>query len=165
VVTDGGHRLTTTGYLDTSHGRVYTTVDRTLANESTHHWTADENVDGLTAKWTDDEKISVRGGGRPSVTSSKRRYAIDGVISVDTANRLTTTITVTDAGSFSSPRAASWLDDTYRGEASWLLGVPRDQRHAVGVSAERYRRYGTGGCYDHTIATQNGYVTQDLQRC
>jgi hypothetical protein len=166
VVTDGGHELSTTGYVDTSHGRVYTTVERELANQSTHHWTPDENVDGLAATWTDDEKITVRGAGsRPAVTSSKRRYAIDGVVSVDTANRLTTTITVTDAGSFSSPRAVSWLDDTYRGEASWLLGVPRDQRHAVGVSSERYRRYGTGGCYDHTIATQNGYVTQDLRRC
>ena len=45
-------------------------------------------------------------------------------------------------------------DDTYRGEASFTLNVPREQRHATGTSEARYR----AGRYDHTIRTVNGWV-------
>jgi hypothetical protein len=165
VVTAGAHRLTATGYLDTSHGRVYTTVDRSLDNRSTHHWSVGETVDALSAKWTDNEKVTVDGPGRPAVTSTNRRYTIDGVVSIDTANRLDTKIAVTDAAASFAGGAWSWLDDTYRGEASWLTGVPRDQRHAVGTSAEHYQLSTWPHCYDHTIATTNGFVTRDVRRC
>jgi hypothetical protein len=39
--TRGGHRLTVAGHLDTSHGRVATTVNRALAGASVHRWTED----------------------------------------------------------------------------------------------------------------------------
>jgi hypothetical protein len=80
------------------------------------------------------------------VTRAADRYAIDGSITVGADNRLTTTITMTDAG--------LGRDDTYRGQASYLQGVPRDQRQAVGTSQERYRQ----GRYDRTIRTVNGFV-------
>jgi hypothetical protein len=47
-------------------------------------------------------------------------------------------------------------DDTYRGQASYLLDVPRDQRQATGTSQERYR----AGGYDRTIRTENGFVVR-----
>jgi hypothetical protein len=45
--------------------------------------------------------------------------------------------------------------------------VPRDQRHAVGTSTERYRSTAGGGGHhhDHTIATRNGLVVSDVCRC
>ena len=87
------------------------------------------------------------------LTRSALRYALDGTITIDAANRLTTTITTTDA----ADGTAGSLDDTYTGEASFLLGVPRDQRHATGTSQERYRLSGPRR-YDHTIRTMNGTV-------
>jgi hypothetical protein len=171
VRTTGGHRLTVSGYLDTSHGRVRTTVDRTLANRSTHSWTDGETTDALAATWTDDETITVAGRGQPVVTSAQRRYVVDGEVTIDAAARIRTTITLTDAASTSisagPDRGSSRLDDTYQGDASWLTGVPRDQRAAVGTSSERYRRYDSYAGprpdvrYDRTIATRNGYLIQD----
>jgi hypothetical protein len=161
VVTDGGHRLTLTGYVNTSHGRVSTTVQRTVTNHSTHHWNVGESVDGLNASWTDDETSTVDG----ETTVNRRRYAIDGTVTIDATNRLTTTIEVSDAATTLAGRSWSWLDDTYQGQASWLIDAARDQRHAVGTSSEHYRRLGSGGCYDHTLATTNGYLTRDTHRC
>lgn len=48
-------------------------------------------------------------------------------------------------------------NDTYRGEAGCLLGVPREQRQATATSEERYRQ----GRYDRTIRTRNGSVVGD----
>lgn len=45
------------------------------------------------------------------------------------------------------------------------MNVPRDQRHATGTSAERYRLYGSDGCYDRSLKTVQGTLTEDLRRC
>src|SRR5262249_25571420 len=96
------------------------------------------------------------------VTHSAKRFSIDGSISVDPGNRLTTTITMTDTatddgfGRFGRQHRS--VDDTYTGQAGYLLGVPRGERHAVGASKERYRIRGDVR-YDRTIATTNGIVT------
>jgi len=76
--TKGGHRLTVSGYLDTSHGRVTTTVRRTLANTSVHRWTEGENTDALTATWTDDESVTVDGRGPAEARRIHRTYTMDG---------------------------------------------------------------------------------------
>ncbi|MEV0806307.1 hypothetical protein [Micromonospora sp. NPDC050200] len=63
---------------------------------------------------------------------------------------------------------APWsrLANTFTGSASWTLGVPRSERHAVGESAQRYRLTGPHGtCYDHRIAQVNGTITADELRC
>ena len=58
------------------------------------------------------------------------------------------------------------LSDVFTGEASYNLGVPRPQRNAVGVSTHRYRLTGEhGACYDRSISTRNGFVTEDVQHC
>jgi hypothetical protein len=156
--TTGGHRLTTTGYVDTSHGRVTTTVSRTVANTSTHTWNADETQDALRASWTDTARVTTKAGrSRPSVTSTSFRYGLDGAISIDSDDRLTTTIKLEDAATHPGRRVL----DTYQGEASWLLNVPRDQRKATGTSTERYRVQQPGRDYDHVIRVRNGTVVAD----
>ncbi|GAA2473826.1 peptide-N4-asparagine amidase [Winogradskya humida] len=156
--TTGGHSLTVSGYLNTSHGRVTTTVGRTVANTSTHTWNADETNDALRAIWTDTTSTTIKAGrSRPSTTTTSRQYALSGAITIDENDRLTTTISLTDAATTPATR----LLDTYEGTASWLLNVPRDQRHATGTSTERYRLWQPGPDYDHTITAVNGTITAD----
>ncbi|MEU7137609.1 peptide-N4-asparagine amidase [Streptomyces sp. NPDC046261] len=168
---EGGNSLTVGGYIDTSHGRVATTVTRKLAGTSTHRWTGDgESLDALKARWTDDETVTVDGRGPAVTTRSHRVYTMDGETSVGSGDRLRTVMTMGDAVDSVTLRAGqrvgwSRLDDTYRGDAAYNQNVPRDQRHATGVSSERYRLYGPGVCYDRTLATAQGELTQDSRRC
>ncbi|WP_317453676.1 peptide-N4-asparagine amidase [Streptomyces sp. CBMA152] len=164
------HRLTTAGYLNTSHGRVTTTVARSVSAESVHRWIDGENTDGLKGSWTDDSAVTTDGRG-PAVTARvDRTYTMDGTTTIGTDNRLRTVITLGDRAETATARgghATAWshLDDTYRGDASWTMNVPREQRHATGTSAERYRLYGSDGCYDRSLKTAQGTLTEDLRRC
>ncbi|GIH02633.1 hypothetical protein Rhe02_07000 [Rhizocola hellebori] len=177
VAVRGGHRFSALGYVQTSHGRVTYAVNRELANTSTHRWRDGEDPDSLTATWTD-TSTALTAGLRPRLTHHSARYTIDGVISVDEGtslgDRLTTTITATDAATHSETGNGGpqrWtLEDTYTGEATWTLGVPRPDRHAVGTSSERYQLRGNhpsrhGKCYDRTIATVNGFITSNRNIC
>jgi hypothetical protein len=149
VALHAAHTFSATGLLRTSHGLVTTSVTERVGNDSTHTWGDGENPDALKATWTDDVTGVVAGPSRfAGVTRAADRYALDGSITVDAADRLTTTLTMTDAG--------LGHDDTYRGQASYLLDVPRDQRQATGTSEERYR----AGGYDRTIRTENGFVVR-----
>jgi hypothetical protein len=170
VDTEGAHRLTVAGYVDTSHGRVATTVRRTLANTSVHRWTDGENVDTLDATWTDDEAVTVDGRGPARTTRTQRTYTMDGSITVGADDRLRTVLTLGDraevVGWYSGRRTVwSRLDDTVTGDAAWTLNVPRDQRHAVGTTSERYRLYGSGDCYDRSLTSVQGVLTQDHRGC
>ncbi|MDQ1656724.1 MAG: hypothetical protein QOD41_1807 [Cryptosporangiaceae bacterium] len=157
----GTRRLTTSGWLATSHGRVVTTVSESLTSTNHHTWGEGENPDALAATWTDTSTVAVLGA-HPSVTHSAKKYTVDGSIAVDPQNRLTTTIALLDAADDTTLGGARLIStrslrDEYRGEASWTLDVPRDQRHATGSSTEHYRLTGTDGRYDRTLTSQNGY--------
>ncbi|WP_343073461.1 peptide-N4-asparagine amidase [Pyxidicoccus fallax] len=173
VDTQGNHHLRVTGYVRTSRGKVVTTVEQSVSNESLHRWQGDaENPDALTSTWNDSSTITVAGHGFfPTVSRSNKRYVLDGLISVTPENRLTTTITVSDLADERTTRGLFTLDqqklsDVYTGEASYNLGVPRPQRNAVGISTHHYRLTGEhGDCYDRQISTRNGFVTEDVQRC
>ncbi|MFC3577529.1 peptide-N4-asparagine amidase [Streptomyces yaanensis] len=168
--TRGGHRLTVAGYVDTSHGRVRTTVVRTLANTSVHRWTDGENMDGLDATWTDDESVTVEGRGAARTTRTQRTYTMDGTTTLGTDDRLRTVLTLGDRAAvveIHDGRRAAWSrrDDAYTGDATYSANVPRDQRHAVGTTSERYRMYGSDGCYDRRLTTVQGVLTEDRADC
>ncbi|MFI6932487.1 peptide-N4-asparagine amidase [Streptomyces sp. NPDC050287] len=168
--TEGGHRLTVAGYVDTSHGRVTTTVSRTLANTSTHRWTDGENVDALDAAWTDDESVTVDGRGDARTTRTRRTYTMDGTTTLGAADRLRTVLTLGDRATVTESRggrrtAWSRLDDTYTGDATYTANVPRDQRHAVGTTRERYRIHGSAGCFDRSLTTAQGVLTEERRGC
>lgn len=170
VDTLGGHEFRAVGRVRTSHGEVVTTVEQQVSNQSVHRWADGENPDGLTATWTDHSTVTASGPGQSTRrTAVDRSFGMDGQISIGADNRLTTTITLTDAAdrlATGGPGAGhSTLTDTYTGEATWTLDVPRDQRHAVGTTSERYRTTGAGRSVDHTIATTNGRVTTDTCHC
>jgi hypothetical protein len=75
----GGHRFTAAGYVVTSHGRVTTTVRRTVGNTSAHRWNEGETSDSLQAAWTDQSSVTVRNGrSRPSTTQNHVRYGLTG---------------------------------------------------------------------------------------
>ncbi len=168
--TKGGHRLTVAGYVDTSHGRVTTTVERSLANTSTHRWTDGENMDGLDATWTDDESVTVDGRGPARTTRAHRTYTMNGTTTVGADDRLRTVLTLGDRATSVEAHGGhrtAWtrLDDTYTGDATYTLNVPRDQRHAVATTSERYRLNGSAGCYDRSLTTVQGVLTEDHTHC
>ncbi|MEU1117912.1 MULTISPECIES: peptide-N4-asparagine amidase [unclassified Streptomyces] len=168
--TTGGHRLGVSGYVNTSHGRVATTVNRTLATTSVHRWTDGEAMDALKATWTDRETVTT---GRRAVRTD-RTYSMDGTTTLGSGDRLRTEISLGDRtesrtshASGGGGRRGNWSvrDDRYDGDATYTANAPRDQRHAVGTSRERYRLIGDTGCYDRTLATVQGTLTEDRRRC
>ncbi|MEU7606099.1 peptide-N4-asparagine amidase [Streptomyces sp. NPDC041003] len=167
--TGGSHRLTVAGHVNTSHGRVATTVTRTVRGTSVHRWTEGENLDALDATWTDEESVTHG----PVTTRTARTYTMDGETTLGAGDRLRTVLSLGDRADTVTLRGGrpvdtSRLDDRYTGDATYTANVPRDQRHAVATTSARYRLYGSqapGGCYDRAVDTVQGTVVVDRRRC
>lgn len=124
--TEGAHRLTVAGHLDTSHGRITTTVTRAVRNTSLHRWADGENHDALTAHWTDEESVT-RG---PTTTRTTRTYTMDGETTLGAGDRLRTVLSLGD-------RADTV---TLRGGRSRPLPAPRRLHRRRHLHGERPAR-------------------------
>lgn len=94
------------------------------------------------------------------MSRTDRTYTLDGRATIDSANRLRVLMSVGDHARSGATR----IDDTYQGDATFTLGVAREDRHAVATTSERYRLSGPGEHYDHTLATEQGVLTEDVLR-
>lgn len=172
--TRGGHRLRASGYVDTSKGREFTSIDRIVGNENLHTWGAEENPDGVKGEWNDTQTVTRIGRGLPTVAVQSQRFGLDGSISVVPSGdyqRIVTTMKIFDEANalqtpgLGQPLVAQATRNSFEGEAGWNYGVPRPERHATGHSTQRHRSVGTQGCYDHEIAQENGFIQLDRYRC
>lgn len=168
-----------TGWLETSGGRVTTTVERRLDNDNDHSWTDHEEHDEIDATWTDAATTVTTGSnGKTTRTGQTLTYSKRGF--VDFVEReaapgtydVTTTLDIgygshDTAGGFGVPPLDRRLSDTFSGTAHWIYGVPRDQRHATATTNQHYRLTGDPEfpCYDRTLTAVNGYFTVDSRSC
>ncbi|MEW1953806.1 peptide-N4-asparagine amidase [Terrabacter sp. NPDC080008] len=175
---DATRRFRVTGTLLTSRGPVTTTVTRELANTSRHTWTDDEADDRLTASWTDTQSVATsHGRGTPTVERTEHRWGKDGLLGFhpkpgtegaydvtgDIAIDWRQDTSVTRGGARISSRSES---SSYDGRASWVYGVPRDERHATADTSARATvtetQLGrTTTTYDHRLRSVNGVFVLD----
>lgn len=95
---------------------------------------------------------------------------MNGATTIGDDARLRTVLTLGDRAAVVETRGGrrtgwSRLDDTVTGDATYTTDVPRDQRHAVGTTSERYRLYGSAGCHDRTLTSVQGVLTEERDRC
>jgi hypothetical protein len=95
---------------------------------------------------------------------------MNGTTTLGADDRLRTVLTFGDLATVAEARGngrTTWsrLKDTYTGDATYAANVPRDQRHAVGTTSERYRLYGSDGCYSRILTTVQGALTEDRDGC
>ncbi|GAA1990118.1 hypothetical protein GCM10009817_35140 [Terrabacter lapilli] len=175
---DATRRFEVTGTLVTSRGPVTTTVSRELVNTSRHTWTDAEADDRLTASWTDTQTVATRhGNGTPTVERTAHRWDKDGLLGfhpragTDGAYDVTGDIAITWREDGALTRGGARLSSRsetseYAGRASWIYGVPRDQRHATAdtsahatVTETRLGRQTTG--YQRRLHSVNGVFVLD----
>jgi len=179
VETSASRSFAVSGYVDTSRGQVRTSVERGLTNDSTHHWTAGEAHDELDSTWVDlATSVTARRGDAPVTRTARLTYtkqgwidftphatipdAYDVLTDLDLGDRSRETVKVgTDTVSDRK------YDDTFDGWASWIYGVPRDQREAKADTTQRLRLTGDPSypCYDRELRAVQGFFVLDRRRC
>lgn len=172
------HRFVARGMLQTSRGRVETTVERSLTSALEHDWTPGELHDGLRADWTDREVVTRRAGtDLPAARTDESRFGLEGTIDIakrdgaKDSGRLTTSLSIYDEGDrrlSRGGRVSGWttFSDRFDGSASYNAGVPREKREAEATSRQEYlRRDREGGCYRRVLRSGNGKFVEDSNGC
>ncbi|MCX4745531.1 hypothetical protein OG455_08345 [Kitasatospora sp. NBC_01287] len=176
ITASTGRDWTVAGYVDTSRGRITTRVDQhadyrnsdTLANQGQQQVTSQRD-----SGWT---RTSTSGGrGAPEQRRDSWSYPID-VTSTYTPGADADSYLV--SGQVSVARQLG--QETRRGDGDWQRQSSSDDRlsatgvlqrqagvtvQADGSADEHYLgRSADGGCYDHEVAADHGYVTLDRLR-
>ncbi|NHN55343.1 hypothetical protein G9U51_06035 [Calidifontibacter sp. DB0510] len=176
VTMDARRSFTATGWVDTARGRVTTTVQRTLTNASRHTWTDGESRDDLDANWSDKQVVtSAEKNRKPSVATTALDWSKKGYITflphpgIPDAYDITTDLTIginrdEQSTVYGRPQPGLTTTNTFTGQASWLYGVPREQRTASSHSKQVYTARTDGSAYRHTLEAVNGYFTVDEEQ-
>ncbi len=172
--TFGEHSLLVTGYIETSRGRITTTVNRRVQATTMHLWNGGETDETVIAEWRDNSKTMVESYNKDRSTSShtetiKRKYTMDGHFTLDENNVITTTIKLGDHAITRNEKYPHMpqrhknftrINNTYEGSASWRFGVPREERHATGLSTEQYCVSGSTH-YQKSLTAKNGFIIEE----
>lgn len=151
------HFLSARGYVDTSHGRVTTSVDESWAFADHQHFTtASPGYFFVTSTEQGTTTETVNDGGRTSKTTTVDSYPLDirlplkGALEISQGFYETSNVTKNNASSFSYAQEA--IDGKQSGS------VARTTDHFVLQTSGRY-------CYDHTLTAVNGVLKSDAQNC
>jgi hypothetical protein len=174
VFTTGASRhLTVSGYVDTSAGRVTTTVDQSFGFANKQELNLTNFLENVTHDETIDTVTTTSGPGGTTVRRVSEAYPIrmrslfqvpeqgqkdffNLPAGVEQSLRRRTTVTVDGSQTFSS-----WLDDTVN--ASGLLSRTNGVTTlSGGRNSEDYvASDSTGACYHHKLVAAQGWVTSD----
>ena len=163
----GRHALTVTGYVNTSHGKVVTTVQRSVGETVHHRWSDGEYDDQETLAFTDAGFVRTKTGAGPARFDRwDDAYGLDGAIHVTDSGDITTTMSLSDRGAtrtVTGSERGPWRkwDDRYAGSATWNYLVPRAQRRSTGWSEQDFTTRSDVDTWHRRIHTVNGIVTED----
>ncbi|MGC0313877.1 hypothetical protein QBC98_002353 [Kitasatospora acidiphila] len=173
ITVTAGRDWTVAGYVDTSHGRITTTVEHhgdyrntdTLANQGQNQVTSQRDS-GWTVVSTDD------GHGQPRQHRTTWSYPLDvtssytpgsGSDSFLASGQVSVARELTDQTRHSQ---GAWQQQAFTDDRLNSQGVLERQNGTVvqadGSSNEHYLgSTADGGCYDHELAADHGYLTLD----
>lgn len=171
----GARQLRVAGWIETSQGRRELSIDYAVSMQSRHRWSQDESDDRLRADWSDHQRIEIRDAGQAPVRHEQAlRFRLDGGIRTvpESGHPRLTTDLVIEAGEEQrrqhGDQPAQWMriDNRFAGEAAYTQDVPREQRRATGHSRQQFHLQDSDGrCQARTIATVNGYFSEDSTEC
>ncbi len=171
VATGSARRFTIAGYVDTSHGRVETTIDQALRFSNRQQFTIDSTryVQDITQGTTLSSLVTTRQGRSISFAEKQLSYPltldISFVVNPDGSSAQTTMVDqrldseeARVGGGF--PYLSSTTDhvgtaDTLLFDAAGNLTGDQDR-----TSSQSYRSLGTSGCYSRSITAANGALTR-----
>jgi hypothetical protein len=174
VTTTASRDWSVSGYVDTSHGRVTTTVKQHLAYSNTDTVTQAGYVQTVSQQDKGYTEVTSSTGSGAVPSSSVRgswSYPIDvtslyhpsatgpGYLVQGTAD--VSRITTTDVSTGGSWQVTAHVNDNVTASGIQQRDDSGVAIQADGADAQDYFEVSPGGCYHHKIAADHGYVTSD----